>query len=54
MAVAPAGTLIVPLSNGEASYLIQLVGILWGGSGPSFVYSPLANVVRELGALVTH
>ena len=32
----------------------KIVGILWGGSGASFVYSPLANVVRELGALVTH
>lgn len=34
----------------------QLVGILWGGnsSGTLFVYSPLANVFRELGTLTTH
>lgn len=33
---------------------VTLVGILWGGSGSStFVYSPLTNVERELGALTT-
>ncbi|HEV8357530.1 MAG TPA: hypothetical protein VGQ17_12275 [Gemmatimonadales bacterium] len=33
-----------------------LVGILWGGngSGTLFVYSPLKNVVQELGPLTTH
>jgi hypothetical protein len=31
-----------------------LVGILWGGSGSStFVYSPIANIETELGALTT-
>jgi hypothetical protein len=35
---------------------VKLAGILWGGSsgGASFVYSPLGNVTRELGALTTH
>jgi hypothetical protein len=33
---------------------VKLAGILWGGSGASFVYSPFGNVVRELGALTTH
>ena len=35
---------------------VKLVGILWGGngSGTQFVYSPLANVVQELGTLQTH
>ena len=30
-----------------------LVGILWGGSGSSFVYSPITNIERELGSLTT-
>ncbi len=35
---------------------VRLAGVLWGGSssGNQFVYSPFANVVRELGALTTH
>lgn len=35
---------------------VKLAGVLWGGSssGSQFVYSPLANVVKELGALTTH
>jgi hypothetical protein len=35
---------------------VKLAGILWGGSsaGTLFVFSPLANVVRDLGPLVTH
>jgi len=35
---------------------VRLAGVLWGGSssGTQFVYSPFANVVRELGALTTH
>jgi hypothetical protein len=32
---------------------VTLVGILWGGSGSSFVYSPLTNIEQELGALTT-
>lgn len=32
---------------------VQLVGILWGGSGStSFVFSPLQQIQRELGAVV--
>jgi hypothetical protein len=30
-----------------------LLGILWGGSGSQFVYSPIANIEQELGALTT-
>lgn len=34
---------------------VKLAGILWGGSssGTQFVYSPFANVTKELGALTT-
>jgi hypothetical protein len=34
---------------------VQLSGTLWGGSsgGTSFVYSPMTNIERELGALAT-
>lgn len=33
---------------------VTLAGILWGGGGGDFVFSPLANIERELGALQTH
>jgi streptogrisin C len=35
---------------------VTLLGVLWGGNtaGTQFVYSPIANVERELGALTTH
>ena len=35
---------------------VRLSGVLWGGSsdGKLFVFSPLANVRAELGALTTH
>jgi hypothetical protein len=35
---------------------VRLEGVLWGGSsdGSLFVYSPLANVLAELGSLTTH
>jgi hypothetical protein len=35
---------------------VTLLGNLWGGnsSGTLFVYSPIANVEQELGALTTH
>ncbi len=35
---------------------VKLAGVLWGGSssGNQFVFSPFANVVRELGPLTTH
>lgn len=38
--------------NGSAT----LFGVLWGGnqSGTQFVYSPIANVRSDLGALITH
>jgi hypothetical protein len=33
---------------------VTLLGILWGGSGSNlFVYSPMANIESELGALTT-
>lgn len=32
---------------------VTLVGILWGGSGSRFVYSPISNIEQELGALTT-
>jgi hypothetical protein len=35
---------------------VKLAGVLWGGStdGKTFVFSPLANITGELGALTTH
>jgi hypothetical protein len=35
---------------------VILAGVLWGGngSGTQFVFSPLGNVTRELGTLITH
>jgi hypothetical protein len=35
---------------------VKLAGVLWGGnsSGTQFVFSPFANVVKELGTLITH
>jgi len=42
-----------PVFKGSSN--VTLVGLLWGGNdaGTSFVYSPIANVERELGALTT-
>lgn len=35
---------------------VTLLGILWGGnnSGTLFIYSPIENIVKELGALITY
>ena len=35
---------------------VKLAGILWGGNsgGTQFVFSPLGNVISELGPLITH
>ncbi|HKP48861.1 MAG TPA: hypothetical protein VJU17_02515, partial [Gemmatimonadales bacterium] len=35
---------------------VKLAGVLWGGNsgGTQFVFSPLGNVISELGALTTH
>jgi hypothetical protein len=40
----------------QGSNNVKLAGILWGGNsgGTQFVFSPLANVVRDLGPLTTH
>ncbi len=38
----------------NSSSNVTLLGILWGGSGSSlFVFSPISNIERELGALTT-
>lgn len=39
----------------NSQYDVELRGILWGSSGTSFVYSPIANIERadELGQLAT-
>jgi hypothetical protein len=42
-----------PVFLQRPSGAVTLVGILWGGSGSSFVYSPLSNIERELGSLTT-
>jgi hypothetical protein len=33
---------------------VRLLGVLWGGGGGQFVFSPLQNVIQELGPLTTH
>ena len=42
-----------PVFKGSSS--VTLAGLLWGGNqaGTQFIYSPMANVERELGALTT-
>jgi hypothetical protein len=40
-----------PVFRGTSN--VTLLGILWGGSGSQFVYSPIANIEQELGALTT-
>ncbi len=52
-----AGDSGAPVFKGSSN--VTLVGILWGGivnpngSSTTFVYSPMANIERELGALTT-
>jgi hypothetical protein len=50
---AGAGDSGSPVFKGNDS--VTLVGVLWGGneSGTQFVYSPMANIERELGVLTT-
>jgi hypothetical protein len=45
-----SGSPVFRITSGTS---VTLVGILWGGSGSSFVYSPLTNIEQELGALTT-
>lgn len=37
-----------------SSFNVRLEGVLWGGGGGQFVFSPLKNVIQELGPLQTH
>jgi hypothetical protein len=32
---------------------VRLLGVLWGGGGGQFVFSPLQNVIQELGPMTT-
>jgi hypothetical protein len=43
-----------PVFAEEGGDNVTLAGILWGGGGGDFVFSPLANIERELGPLQTH
>ncbi len=45
-----------PVFGQSGTTSATLLGILWGGnsSGTLFVYSPIANIERELGALTTN
>jgi hypothetical protein len=49
-----SGSPVFRLSGGGTN--VTLLGNLWGGNSSNtlFVYSPIANIVRELGALTTH
>jgi hypothetical protein len=42
-----------PVFAEEGGNNVTLAGILWGGGGGDFVFSPLANIERELGPLQT-
>ena len=48
-----SGSDVFQIVNGGG---IKLAGVLWGGNsgGSQFVFSPLGNVISELGPLVTH
>lgn len=45
-----SGSPVFSISSGTN---VTLLGILWGGSGNNFVFSPLGQVEQELGALRT-
>jgi len=46
-----SGSPVFAITSGDN---VTLVGILWGGSGSTlYVYSPIANIEQELGALTT-
>lgn len=44
-----SGSPVFATESGSSN--VTLHGILWGGGGGTFVYSPLANIEHELGAL---
>jgi hypothetical protein len=48
-----SGSDVFAITSGSS---VRLEGVLWGGSGSGdlFVYSPLQNVIAELGPLTTH
>jgi hypothetical protein len=48
-----SGSPVFQVLNSPAQNDVRLVGILWGGGGGQFVYSPIANIQRtgEMGAL---
>jgi hypothetical protein len=48
-----SGSDVFQVTSGSS---VKLTGVLWGGNGAGtlFVYSPLGNVIRELGPLTTH
>jgi hypothetical protein len=43
-----------PVFRREGGSDVTLAGILWGGGTNIYVFSPLANIERELGPLTTH
>jgi hypothetical protein len=53
-AVSGPGDSGSPVFADEGGNNVTLGGILWGGTSDSFVFSPLANIERELGPLTTH
>jgi hypothetical protein len=48
-----SGSGVFQITSGTS---VKLAGVLWGGNsaGTQFVFSPFANVTRELGSLTTH
>lgn len=46
-----SGSDVFTITSGTS---VKLLGVLWGGGGGQFVFSPLQNVIQELGPLTTH
>jgi hypothetical protein len=55
-AIVAGGDSGSPVHASEGGDNVKLLGGLWGGNqdGTLFVYSPIANIEAELGALTTH
>lgn len=48
-----SGSPVFNIINNPQQYDVQLLGILWGSSGGTFVYSPMTNIEWELGQINT-
>jgi hypothetical protein len=55
LAAVKAGDSGAPVFLGSSGGAVALAGLLWGGdaAGTTFIFSPIENVERELGSLIT-